>query len=137
MQPLHLAVKFGFKDVVQVILRSGVRPNTLLLRDTEGSIPLHSAVQAGSPEITRLLLEASPDAAIHLENGVGETVTEIANFREIVWRCRTDFGRTKVADPPDLPLSDWDIDLAQVPFDIRSRGSEIRSMSSFKTEYWA
>lgn len=105
-QPLHLAVKCGMKDAIRTILSFGVNPDTLLLRDSEGSTPLHVAVQRGLPEATRLLLKASPPSALHLENGVGETPLEIATLHEIVWRTRTDYKGTVVENVPELPLQE-------------------------------
>ena len=93
------------KDVIRTILSFDINPDTLLLRDSEGSTPLHAAVQRGFPESTRLLLKSGPSTALHLENGVGETPLEIATFQEIVWRTRTEYKRLTVVDSvPELPL---------------------------------
>ncbi|KAF9266483.1 ankyrin [Marasmius fiardii PR-910] len=73
--PLHMAVDEGRYDVVQAIV--DFDKSSLLIRDTKGSLPLHTAVANGYDVITKMLIQATPEV-LHCENGVGNTPLEIA-----------------------------------------------------------
>ncbi len=60
----------------------------ILHRDIDGINPLHAAVRAGFPGIAKLIIDASPDEALHTENGVGETPLEIASLEYLTWKMR-------------------------------------------------
>lgn len=47
----------------------------------DGSTPLHAAVYKGYSEITELLLAARP-SVMYMENGVGETLLEMASIKD-------------------------------------------------------
>ncbi|KAJ6615451.1 hypothetical protein B0H10DRAFT_2164836 [Mycena sp. CBHHK59/15] len=64
--PLHLCTKHGFKKAVQLVV--DFSKDTVLTRDVDGSIPLHSAARAGYAEIVNLIIAAAP-AGLHMENG--------------------------------------------------------------------
>jgi hypothetical protein len=85
-QPLHIAVATGGKRAVKLIIdftKYGLR-----LCNVDGETPLHSAVKQSFPEITKLLIDASPIEALYMENGVGETPLDIASLTELLWRIR-------------------------------------------------
>ncbi|KAK0231589.1 hypothetical protein IW262DRAFT_1489758 [Armillaria fumosa] len=82
--PLHLAIKGGCKRIVNLFVNYTVA--NILQRDIDGIIPLHAAVKAGFPGIAKLIIDASPDEALHTENGVGETPPEIASLEYLTWK---------------------------------------------------
>ncbi len=60
----------------------------ILQRDIDGLNPLHATVRAGFPGIAKSIIDASPDEALHTENGVGETPLEIATLEYLTWKMR-------------------------------------------------
>ncbi|KAI0750408.1 hypothetical protein C8Q74DRAFT_1373995 [Fomes fomentarius] len=74
--PLHLAVKRSSIAALRLLLP--FKADVFLLRDRDGSIPLHLAVTRSVPEIARMVGEAGPEEAYTLEDGVGNTPLEIA-----------------------------------------------------------
>ncbi|KAG5643246.1 hypothetical protein DXG03_001296 [Asterophora parasitica] len=74
--PLHLGVKEGAIRSVKLIIN--YTKSTLLMRDIDGSTPLHCAVQRGFAEISEAIIRAVPPEALYMENGVGETPLEMA-----------------------------------------------------------
>ncbi|KAK0492741.1 ankyrin repeat protein [Armillaria luteobubalina] len=84
--PLHLAIKGGCKRIVKLFIDYTVA--NILQRDIDGIIPLHAAVKAGFPGIAKLIIDASPDEALHTENGVGETPLEIASLEHLTWKMK-------------------------------------------------
>ncbi|KAL0063012.1 hypothetical protein AAF712_010143 [Marasmius tenuissimus] len=80
--PLHLAVENRYKDVVEAI--TDFDKSSSLIRNVKGSLPLHTAVLNAVPEITKMLLHASPTEWLHYENGVGDTPFEIATSRYLL-----------------------------------------------------
>lgn len=83
LQPLHIAVKMGHKLAVKAVL--DFSKMSILDRDLDGFTPLHCAVKQSFSEIAKLLMDASPEA-LYIENGVGETVLEMATLKELVLR---------------------------------------------------
>ncbi|KAK0490248.1 ankyrin repeat protein [Armillaria novae-zelandiae] len=84
--PLHLAINGGCKRIVKLFVDYTVA--NILQRDIDGIIPLHAAVKAGFPGIAKLIIDASPDEALHTENGVGETPLEIAALEYLTWKMK-------------------------------------------------
>lgn len=58
---------------------------TALVRDVDGSIPLHCAVRSGFPETIQILIDAAP-SGLYMENGVGEAPLEIAVLQDLIVR---------------------------------------------------
>ncbi|KAJ8080919.1 hypothetical protein PM082_017754 [Marasmius tenuissimus] len=77
--PLHIATENNRRDLVEAIVNFDT--SSILIRNIKGSLPLHTAVLNGCPEITKMLLHASPIEGLHSENGVGDTPLEIATSR--------------------------------------------------------
>lgn len=65
-------------SIAAVRLLLPFKADVFLLRDRDGSIPLHLAVTRSVPEIARMIGEAGPEEAYTLEDGVGNTPQEIA-----------------------------------------------------------
>lgn len=55
--------------------------STLLIRDIDGSTPLHCAVQRGFGAITEAIVTIAPNDAFYMENGVGETPLDMSNLQ--------------------------------------------------------
>lgn len=91
-------------DAVKTLMQFGINTETLLLRDVDGSTPLHAAVNGGFPAVTQSLVDGYPKAGLYLENGVGETALEITSRRELLLRTRTIFNKSTIRnDPPSAP----------------------------------
>ncbi|KIL59500.1 hypothetical protein M378DRAFT_200085 [Amanita muscaria Koide BX008] len=73
MTPLHFAAEMGaLKAVEMVLLHSN---DATMMRDSNGNLPLHVAVLKCFPQITKLLINATP-LTLFKENGVGNTALE-------------------------------------------------------------
>ncbi|KAJ7066903.1 ankyrin repeat protein [Mycena belliarum] len=81
--PLHLCAKHGFIAVVRLIVEFS--KSSVLIRDVDGSIPLHNAVCSGFAEIVQVLIDAGP-VGLRMENGVGEAALEIATLQDLIKR---------------------------------------------------
>ena len=82
-QPLMLAVKRGNVETARILLRFGVDPAVLLLRDADGCTPLHDAVQKADTVLAKLLLRYGPTQHLHTENCVGQTPLDIASLKSL------------------------------------------------------
>ncbi|KAG8905028.1 hypothetical protein FRC01_008504 [Tulasnella sp. 417] len=81
--PFSIAVKMSNLKLVDLLLRtvkSAVLP-ALLLRDSTGATPLHSAVLSGYSKIVSLVVAAGPPEILSVENGVGSTPAEITRLQ--------------------------------------------------------
>ncbi|CDO72005.1 hypothetical protein BN946_scf184943.g40 [Trametes cinnabarina] len=76
--PLHIAVKQTSLPTVRQLLQS--KAPVFTLRDQQGSTALHIAVKRSLSEIARLVTDAGPTDALHLEDGVGSTPIETATL---------------------------------------------------------
>lgn len=97
---------------------------TALVRDVEGSIPLHSAVRSGFPETIQILVDAAP-SGLHMENGVGEAPLDIAILQDLIARNQqlqnqnygNRFGgnstelQSVIDSPPRLAIDRLDVEL--------------------------
>ncbi|KAJ7775677.1 ankyrin repeat protein [Mycena maculata] len=119
--PLHICVKRGFKKAAQLVVEFSNA--TALVRDVDGSIPLHCAVRAGFPEIIQILVDAAP-SGLHMENGVGEAPSEIAELQALIARNQelqnqnygVSFGsgvdlQSPTDTPPRLDIGRLDVEL--------------------------
>ncbi|KAG8916812.1 hypothetical protein FRC00_014360 [Tulasnella sp. 408] len=80
--PFAFAVTKGNLKLVELLIRtakSAIVP-TLLLRDSTGATPLHSAILDGRSEIVSRLISIGPPEMLYLENGVGSTPMEMARL---------------------------------------------------------
>ena len=85
-QPLHIAVKGGKEALVSILL--DYTQDGLLVRDVDGQTPLHCAVARSFSTIVDHLLRVMPKEGLVMENGVGNTPTEIAALAELVQCCK-------------------------------------------------
>ncbi|KAF8265333.1 hypothetical protein EI94DRAFT_356458 [Lactarius quietus] len=98
--PLMLAVKRGNVTTVRSILEFGIDPTILLLRDADGSTPLHVAVQKEDPVLAELLLKSGPTQLLYTENSVGQTPLDVASLKGLP-RVVPGYG---IPRPPDLQI---------------------------------
>ena len=77
-----LAVKRQYAETARTILEFGIDPAILLLRDVDGSTPLH-AVRKTDVVIAELLLEYGPTEHLFTENCVGQTPLDIASLTSL------------------------------------------------------
>lgn len=63
---LHLAAKFGFKDVARILLQHKTLVTT---KDVNGCTPLYLAASSGNYEIAKLII-ASPDCDMNATSKV-------------------------------------------------------------------
>ena len=78
-----LAVKRGNLTTARTILEFGIDPAVFLLRDADGSTPLHAAVQKDDLVLAELLLKYGPTELLYTENSVGQTPLDIASLKGI------------------------------------------------------
>jgi hypothetical protein len=76
-----LAVKRGNVAIARIILEFGIDPAILLLKDADGSTPLHVAVQRKNTVLAELLLKRGPTQLPYTENSVGQTPMDIASLK--------------------------------------------------------
>ena len=78
-----LAVKRQNAKTARTILEFGIDPAILLLRDVDGSTPLHVAVRKTDVVIAELLLKYGPTEHLFTENCVGQTPLDIASLTSL------------------------------------------------------
>ena len=78
-----LAVKCQNAETVRTILEFGIDPAIFLLRDVDGSTPLHVAVRKTDVVIAELLLKHGPTELLYTENCVGKTPLDIASLTSL------------------------------------------------------
>lgn len=106
-------------DLVELLINAGA--TQYLVRDARGSIPLHIATKEGRPNITRLLARSGPAEALSLEDGVGNTVVEIASRRAFLAKLSLACGPIAI---PQIGWS-WSIPYDQKPFDLAKHEAEL------------
>jgi ankyrin repeat protein len=74
--PLHLATRYGNRDIAQRLLDHGADVN---VKDNYGSTPLHGAAYKGYKEVAELLLVK--DADINAKNNADRTPLDYAKAR--------------------------------------------------------
>ncbi|KIO25916.1 hypothetical protein M407DRAFT_24769 [Tulasnella calospora MUT 4182] len=88
--PFAVAVQLGNLRLVELMVRtakSAIIP-TLLLRDSTGATPLHTAILNGYSKIVSLLISIGPPEMLYLENGVGSTPLEITRLQFLTQTLR-------------------------------------------------
>ena len=78
-----LAVKRQYAETARTILEFGIDPAILLLRDVDGSTPLHVAVRKTDVFVAELLLKYGPTERLFTENCVGQTPLDIASLTSL------------------------------------------------------
>lgn len=71
--PLHLAARNGHKDIIRLLLKSGIDIN----RTTKAGTALHEAALYGKTEVVKLLLDAGID--VNIRNTYTQTALDIVN----------------------------------------------------------
>ncbi len=95
-----LAVKRGNAATARIILEFGIDPTVLLLRDADGSTPLHVAVQNANTILAEVLLKYGPTQLLYTENSVGQTPLDIASLKDLPRVTRP----AGVPSPTDLSI---------------------------------
>ncbi|KAG9040729.1 hypothetical protein FS837_000244 [Tulasnella sp. UAMH 9824] len=88
--PFAVVVNKANLRLVELLLRTvkdAVVP-TLLLRDSTGATPLHSAILQGNSKIVAHLISIGPPEMLYLENGVGSTPMEITRLQFLTQTLR-------------------------------------------------
>ncbi|KAF8267587.1 hypothetical protein EI94DRAFT_1801491 [Lactarius quietus] len=98
--PLMLAAKRGNVTTARTILEFGIDPAVHLLKDVDGSTPLHVAVQKEDPVLTELLLKYGPTQPLYTENGVGQTPLDVASLKGLLR-----LSDRWISGPTDLTLN--------------------------------
>lgn len=108
---------------VRAMLEGSVQPRALYLRDYSGATPLHLAVLAGTPEITRLLLDAarSTDTGIAMESGTGDTPAELAMQQYLISKTQTDAALGGISQPTMLSAHS----LSFLPMPVQANAPEL------------
>lgn len=122
--PLMLAVKRGNAAAARSILEFGVDPAVLLLRDADGSTPLHAAVQKADTVLVEVLLKYGSTQLLYTENSVGQTPLDIASLKGLPRMTNP----TGVPRPTDLPMNvEGRLHAPQIapPFDVGKQKTEI------------
>ena len=81
LQPLMVAVKRGYTETTRAILEFGVSPAVFLIKDADGSTPLHITVQNNNTALAEILIQYGPAEQHYIENSVGQTPLEIAGLK--------------------------------------------------------
>lgn len=116
LQPLHIAVKKGRLDLVQVLVEGGA--SQYLVRNSGGSTPLHIAAKEDRPQIVKLLAESGPEEALTLEDGVGNTALETAARRAFIEKLDVACGNFRV--PGQLQPN-----FHKKPFDLQKQEAQL------------
>jgi len=67
--PLHCAVRYGHKEVAQLLIAKGADVNA---KDTRGRTPADLAINEGRKEIAKLLMSKSGDVSLHTAAYIGD-----------------------------------------------------------------
>ena len=89
-----------------------------MVREADGSTPLHLAVKSNYPTLTKLLADAGPAEALMVEDGVGNTPLEYATRQAFLIKMDAACGAFKT--PQDLNLN-WH----QRPFNLEKQEAEL------------
>ena len=87
-QPLHIALRFNSEKTAEHLVLHSSAAN--MIRDGEGSLPLHLATRQGLHHITKLLIDLSP-TALFVEDDTGHTAVELASsfdFLDLINKLR-------------------------------------------------
>jgi hypothetical protein len=121
-----LAVKRGNLTTARTILEFGIDPTVFLLRDADGSTPLHAAVQKEDFVLAELLLKYGPTELLYIENSVGQTPLDIASLKGIP--RLTGPGIPSPSDLPVYPEQHLRTPKVAPPFHVEKQKIEISKM---------
>jgi hypothetical protein len=118
-----LAVKRGNAAIARIILEFGIDPAILLLKDADGSTPLHVTVQNTNTVLAEILLKHGPTQLLYTENSVGQTPLDIASLK----------GLPRVTSPASITPKVLPLTVEQQmraprktpPFDVEKQKTEI------------
>jgi Ankyrin repeats (3 copies) len=118
-----LAVKRGHIKATRAILDFGVDPAIVLMKDANGSTPLHIAVQSSNTALAEVLLQHGPAELLYTENSVGQTPLDIAGLKDLP-RVTVSVG---VRRPNELQTNPEQqvASLQRAPFDVKKQEVEI------------
>jgi Ankyrin repeats (3 copies) len=119
-----LAVKRGHIVTLRTILGFGVNPALCLLKDADGSTPLHIAAQNSNSALVQVLLQHGPAEHAFTENSVGQTPLEISGLKGLP----RVMGSTEAPRPTE-PNADVTYSLRNIgntaPFDLEKKKVQI------------
>ncbi|KAI9060760.1 ankyrin [Trametes sanguinea] len=140
--PLHIAAKTRSLPAAQLLLQN--KAPMFTLRDRNGSTVLHHVVKNGLAEMTRLVAEASPTEALHMEDGVGITPLEIAALlwlrEKTSWRLFANppragsLGRTLQFVQQPREVSSEDVKLFRETIEYLTASGRLRTGTKLATE---
>ncbi|KAL5005536.1 hypothetical protein ScPMuIL_018992 [Solemya velum] len=76
--PLHRAAYCGHIDTVEILLNSRANP---MLRDGDGKVPLHKAIENSQFEVVQRLLSVCPESA-HIADNKGRTAWDYSEISD-------------------------------------------------------
>ncbi|KAH9022591.1 hypothetical protein EDB84DRAFT_1564938 [Lactarius hengduanensis] len=104
--------------IARTILEFGINPAVLLLRDADGSTPLHVAVQNADTALAEVLLKHGPTQLLYTENSVGQTPLDIASLK----------GLPRVTGDMEVPRA------TELPTDVENHLHTLRKSPPFDVE---
>ena len=117
-----LAVKRGNATTARTILEFGIDPAVLLIRDADGSTPLHTAVQKEDSVLVEILLKYGPTQLLYTENSVGQTPLDIASLKGLP---RVAAGLSRPTELSVNPEQHLRIPKLTAPFHVEKQKVEI------------
>ncbi|KZV73630.1 ankyrin [Peniophora sp. CONT] len=103
--PLMLAVKQDRPALVALYTSLHLPDSVYLARDASASTVLHAAAQHAYTSLARALAAAGPPELLHIENGVGQTASEVAGLRLLNTWAESGSG--------SLPSVKWDLPVSE------------------------
>ena len=90
--PLHFAVYYQNKDILEVLLKNGANPNTREYNDVGLCTPLHRAIERNNYEVCKTLLLNGADPNITEKNGFTALHYAARKGYEDIVKLLIDFG---------------------------------------------
>ncbi|KAI0255298.1 hypothetical protein BJV78DRAFT_1151713 [Lactifluus subvellereus] len=106
------------------ILNSGIDPAIVLLKDADGSTPLHVAVQSANTDLVEVLIHHGPAELLYSENSVGQTPLDVAGLKNLPrWTGTLEARRPN--EPQTTPEQQLTSLQCTAPFDVEKQKVEI------------